>query len=108
MTDLNAPIPSGSPLYLSSTGDINDKGEIRPAFLAMPTRDEDNGKAASPPGEGNQGPSRTKRSCAGKRAPTGLAANGFWAFRSRAAGPLRSQRLLRMIREPGDAYCEES
>jgi len=62
MTDLNTLIPPGSPLYLISTGDINDYGEITgqacvlsngacssetPAFLAIPRHDGDSSEAAS-------------------------------------------------------------
>ena len=62
MTDLNKLIPSGSPLALISTGDINDRGEITgqacvvsngactsemPAFLAIPDCDWDPREAAS-------------------------------------------------------------
>lgn len=63
MTDLNTLIPPDSSLYLISTGDINDSGEITgqacvlsngactsevPAFVAIPTPARDAGEAASP------------------------------------------------------------
>jgi probable HAF family extracellular repeat protein len=73
MTDLNTLITSDSRLYLISTGDINDRGEITgqacvvsdgvctsetPAFLAIPTRSEDTEDAApAAQAGGNQGPS---------------------------------------------------
>jgi probable HAF family extracellular repeat protein len=72
MTDLNTLIPSDSPLYLISTGDINDGGEITgqacvasdgvctsetPAFLAIPMRDGDTEDALSAAqAGGTQGP----------------------------------------------------
>lgn len=71
MTDLNTLIPSDSPLFLISTGDINDRGEITgqacvvsngactsetPAFLAIP-RNRGNGDdaASSAAQNGNDG-----------------------------------------------------
>jgi probable HAF family extracellular repeat protein len=58
MTDLNTLLPPGSPLFLAFADDINDRGEIVgnafdpdtgdiPAFLAVPTRDEGDARAAS-------------------------------------------------------------
>lgn len=68
MTDLNTLIPSDSSLYLISTGDINDKGEITgqacvvskgactsemPAFLAIPIREDEWSEAET---SGDEGP----------------------------------------------------
>lgn len=68
MTDLNTLIPSDSSLYLISTGDINDKGEITgqacvvsngactselPAFLAIPERE---GEWSAAQASGEEGP----------------------------------------------------
>jgi probable HAF family extracellular repeat protein len=89
MTDLNTLIPSDSPLYLISTGDINDRGEITgqacvvsggvctsetPAFLAIPTRGGGTEDALSPAlAGGNQRPNVVVPEGIRKQALHGLA-----------------------------------